>query len=376
MSSSRFTSISGLTSIRRMPRLGKIRLGIRVPTKKGDNEYPKEVEYFVVPEEVTEALEAQKAKALEAGDERYRDLDPAKPTWLPIFFTSDDRERVFPQRLQYYRASGLFCQGDGVTAMRVANRKDPVYGKEIPKDVEEGTFYERPCLFEDCPDYSCEKPRCKRIGRLYIGLHFYPSDGVFEIATSSWNSIVDLNSAIENVQEKTAGALRYLFDMETQEPLLVLRRVKTPVMHGGKTTTHYTLRLESSVSVPYLMGMLAERRKTGLLPPPSTHPEAHDDLPEDLYPAAVSQPAGKPKEKPAAAPKPKSKPKPKPAPTPAPQAQEDPGTGSEDPFITGEGDEGDGFGPPPESAPPADVEAAPAAAASAEEEGGNESEWF
>jgi hypothetical protein len=47
-----FTRIKDLSDKRRLPRLGKIRLGIKCKSVSTGNEYPKEVEYFVCPPEV------------------------------------------------------------------------------------------------------------------------------------------------------------------------------------------------------------------------------------------------------------------------------------------------------------------------------------
>ena len=66
----------------RIPRLGKIRLGIKVPGTK--SEYPKATDYFVCPEEV---------KAV------YGE----KPKRLNIAFHSEELEEVFPQ---YYKLYG------------------------------------------------------------------------------------------------------------------------------------------------------------------------------------------------------------------------------------------------------------------------------
>jgi len=48
----RVTRIEGLSDRRRLPRLGIIRLGIKAISEKTGNEYPKEVPYFVAPDEV------------------------------------------------------------------------------------------------------------------------------------------------------------------------------------------------------------------------------------------------------------------------------------------------------------------------------------
>jgi len=57
----KFTRIKGLSSIRRLPRLGKIRLGIKKVTAKG-KEYPSETDYFVCPAEVCRVLRTKSQK--------------------------------------------------------------------------------------------------------------------------------------------------------------------------------------------------------------------------------------------------------------------------------------------------------------------------
>ena len=97
----KFTRIQdGFSTNRRIPRLGKIRLGLKVQHPKTGKSYPKETPHFVVPKEVAEAF----------GDE---------PTELDIFLPSENEEAVFPQKLAYYGSSkGLICHGDGERAER------------------------------------------------------------------------------------------------------------------------------------------------------------------------------------------------------------------------------------------------------------------
>src|SRR6185436_1361870 len=97
-----FTRIKGENkpqNIIRLPRLGKIRLGIKKTTAAG-KEYPAEVDYFVVPNEI-------KAKF---GD---------KPKTLPVMIAVEDEEKSLRQ---YYACYGsnqkIKCQGDGELAAR------------------------------------------------------------------------------------------------------------------------------------------------------------------------------------------------------------------------------------------------------------------
>ncbi len=54
--------IKGISEIRRMPRLGKIRLGIKIEEPK-KNPYPRPTDYFVVPEIVKKYLDGEADQA-------------------------------------------------------------------------------------------------------------------------------------------------------------------------------------------------------------------------------------------------------------------------------------------------------------------------
>ncbi|MDZ4230392.1 MAG: hypothetical protein U1B77_01075, partial [Dehalococcoidales bacterium] len=91
--------IANLSNIIRMPRLGKIHLGIVVETP-GKRPRPKATDYFVCPTEVEEVL----------GE---------KPKELPIMFPTEDPEQFAQQWYRAYsRSQGLVCIGDGVTSKR------------------------------------------------------------------------------------------------------------------------------------------------------------------------------------------------------------------------------------------------------------------
>jgi hypothetical protein len=81
--------ISGLSDIRRLPRIAKIRLGIKVQGK--ESEYPQRVDWYVCPDNVKAAYGEQ-------------------PTTLPIMFPSSDPEVIAPQYYKCYRRTyGLVC---------------------------------------------------------------------------------------------------------------------------------------------------------------------------------------------------------------------------------------------------------------------------
>src|SRR5262245_55630661 len=100
--------IRGVSERRRIPRVGKIHLGIRVPNKNGRGGHPEAVDYFVVPEALRAVL----------GE---------KPTSLNITFHSDDPNDFARQNLLRYTNSGLTCRGDGYRANALVNM--PVYAQ-------------------------------------------------------------------------------------------------------------------------------------------------------------------------------------------------------------------------------------------------------
>src|SRR5512136_631184 len=94
-----FTRIKDLSDRRRLPRLDKIRLGVKLKSKRTGKEYPCETPYFVCPSEVQKVY----------GE---------KPTELDIMLPINDPEAVFPQRYIWYgSAKGAKCMGDGEKAI-------------------------------------------------------------------------------------------------------------------------------------------------------------------------------------------------------------------------------------------------------------------
>ena len=90
--------IKGLSDRRRVPRLGKIRLGV-MGQEPGKKAYPKATSYLVCPPEVEKVF----------GE---------KPTRLDIMFPADDAAVIFSQELKMYRTSGLYCAGNNERARR------------------------------------------------------------------------------------------------------------------------------------------------------------------------------------------------------------------------------------------------------------------
>lgn len=155
--------IKGLSDRRRLPRLGRIKLGVLEHTAAG-KPYPRACDYFVCPPEI-QAVHGE------------------RPRELPVMFPSDDPAVLFPQELKAYKRSGLFCAGDGETARRWGQGPD---GKT--------TLLERAC-----PCEMLERGECKPSATLNLLLPDVPGVGVWQITTASQRSIVELNTAFEQM---------------------------------------------------------------------------------------------------------------------------------------------------------------------------------
>ena len=194
--SQRVTQIKGLSDRRRLPRLGRIRLGLKAVTPQG-KEYPKEVSYFVCPDEVKKV---------------YGDM----PTELDVMIPLNDLNAVFPCAYKHYGSGrGLKCSGDGEIAHRV---------NEETKEMEQTA----------CPCKLLEDKKCKQTGTLMVMLPKVSVGGVYQISTSSINSIIDVNSGLDYV-----SALLGRFAMVP----LKLRRIKTETHHDDKKQNHYTMQI-------------------------------------------------------------------------------------------------------------------------------------
>lgn len=239
-----FTKIKGLSERRRLPRQGKIRLGIKVRNKAGRTDkcqheegelciycsHPKETDYFVVPQEVAEVY----------GDH---------PKELEIMLPVNDPEVVFPQKLAWYGSSkGPKCVGDGESAIRLND---------------EGEWEQREC---PCELYEKE---CMRRANLMVLLPKVSLSGVYQIDIGSYHSIVDINSGIDY----TTG----LIGRFSMVPM-ILKRVPRDTHANGQKQVHYTLTLTPDVT-PEMLVKLRENTQRVLMGPQYALP-----APEDVNP--------------------------------------------------------------------------------------------
>lgn len=272
--------IEGLSNRAKIPRLGKIHLGIKATTDKQGRpvEYPKAVDFFVCPDEVKEVY----------GDQ---------PKELDIMFPVEDPEIFAPQYLKAYSLSqGLICRGDG----RIAKRKiDISTGSIITSDTKSWEWHEVICDPQECEIYL--KKSCKQVMNLLFLLPKVPGLGAWQVDTSSYHSIVNINSMVK--------LLKGILGRCSMIPLTLVLAPQEVSPQGTTKKTVHVLDIKQNIK-------LADLAKHALLPPTQVLlPEVSDEeIPEDLYPTGVletteekQEPEKAPAKKPRSAPKKEAK---------------------------------------------------------------------
>lgn len=255
--------IKGFSDTVRIPRLGKIRLGFR--DSKNGREYPKAVDYFICPPEVHEVY----------GE---------KPRALDIMFPTERAEDFFPTWLKRYGTqAGLICKGDGEMATELA----PLARPEVYKDMEGHQWIERDCPYEECIFY--QQKHCREVGALKILLPKVRGTlGVYEIDTTSFNSVANVNNAI--------NLLRGMVGRISMIPLTleVKMEEKNPTVAGGKKIKSVVPILY--VKFPLTLGEVIEKaQKRQLVQTVQTlqiesSPAEDDEMPVELYPVLMNAP--------------------------------------------------------------------------------------
>lgn len=224
--------IRGLSEKRRLPRLGKVKLGVMVHPQ-GGKPYPRSTDYLVCPSVVEE-------------------IHGEQPKELPIMFPVDDPEKLFPQSLKMYRTAGLFCAGDGQVARRWTDKGEL---KEI-----------------SCPCPFLESGECGPTATLNFLLPDVPGIGVWQLVTSNQRSIVSINTALEQFSKLFGGLSGIPFTLKLEpEPI---QRFDEKAGRMVKQTLH-VLRLDSPLTIREIVDW---RQKAGkpveaLMPAPSLDEE-------------------------------------------------------------------------------------------------------
>lgn len=181
-------------------------------------------------------------------------------------FPPVDPDIFFQQWFKRYGSGTLLkCKGNGETA--VCALPEFAQGIEIIGKDEMGLTKVK-CLGTECV-YQKDKS-CHRLGTLQILLPELSGIGVWQISTGSWNSIVNLNSALD--------WLRGLCGRFAMLPV-TLCRVPTDIAYEGKKSKHYILQIDlENVNIAQLqqVALIApEKAAIGILPAPD---EDRDEL--------------------------------------------------------------------------------------------------
>lgn len=246
-----FTQVKDISGRRRMPRLGKIRLGAKA--KKGETEYPIELPFFLLPDEVAARYgmgDVALERAKELGVTRKDVLAFIENNGhrlaeeLPVMLPMDDQSVVFPQSYRLYGLSrGAKCIGNGENAVemeydetgRPTGRKET----ECPVRRKDDSDPEPPR-----PE-DCAKGKCSLKGFLMVMLPEVNPGGIYQITVGSFNSVVDVNSGIDYAKELIGRAARVP---------MKLRRIPTITHGSGRQETHYTLQLLLAIPENLLEG--------------------------------------------------------------------------------------------------------------------------
>jgi len=252
--------IEGVSDLVRIPRLGKIHLGIKVKARGTGAEYPKATDYFVAPDEV---------EAIYGG----------KPTELQIMFPVEEPELFAQQWLRAYsQTQGLVCIGTGLEAH---GKVDVATGAMADHETKQWEWRDLNCDPQECQKYQTK--RCRRVLNLQFLLPEVPGLGVYQIDTSSFYSIVNINSMIK--------MLKGMLGRCSLVPLtLVLGPIEVSPPGLTKKTVH-VMHIKKDIKLAELAHIAQLPLGKILIPEADT-----DEPPEDLFPDGLIE-SSKPREK-------------------------------------------------------------------------------
>ena len=245
--------IDKISDIRRFPRLGKIRLGIKKEGQKGP--YPSPTDYFVCPEEV-------------------KVVHGEHPKELPVMFPSDDLELIAPQYYKCYSYSqGLICRGNGKTCRR---KVDIDTGDFANRDTRQWDMADGNCNPDECPMLATKQ--CRKVMSLQFILPEVPGLGVYQLDTSSFYSIVNMNSQLAPdgfLRPFTRGRIAFI-------PLILSIGPQEVTPPGVGRKTVQILKLRADVKLADIIRISRQKPYQVLLP---TLEE--EEPPDDLFPGEI-----------------------------------------------------------------------------------------
>jgi hypothetical protein len=249
--------MDGVSEKRVIPRLGKVRLGIKVEGRTGST-HPKATDYLVVPDNVKTIFGEQ-------------------PKEIEIMFPMDDPEIISPQYFKCWSYSqGLICRGNGHQCDR---KVDVTTGDFANRDSKVTIMAKGICDPAECPKY--QDGSCKRQMTLLFLIPKAEGIGVYQLDTTSWYSIINVNSQIGEdppgfLRLFTGGRIAGIPLMLSLEP-----REVTPAGEGRKTI--HVLNLRSDAKIADIIRFSRKSLIQVLMPE-----TVEEECPEDLFPPALT----------------------------------------------------------------------------------------
>lgn len=238
--------IKGISEIVRLPRLGKIKMGIKEEGDDGST-YPLPTDHFVCPDEVKKVF----------GE---------KPKTLRIMFPTENSEQWASQYLRCYPGSrSMVCRGDGETAItRIEMRTSEIN----PRSTSVTRLKEISCNPDACSYHR--RGDCRQVMNLQFLLPDCPGFGVYQLDTSSFHSMSNVNAFLE--------LMRGTCQRVSMIPLS-LELVERKVQPEGWLKTVHVLRLTCPHSLAEIQRFAqVPPGRALILPPPESEP------PDDLFP--------------------------------------------------------------------------------------------
>ena len=250
----------GISEIVRLPCLGKIKLGTRA-ARNDESIYYLPAAHFVCPDEVKKVF----------GE---------KPKKLRIMFPTENSEQWASQYLRCYSATGdLICRGNGETALAKVEMRTGKIGSMGTTSK----LLEMPCNPDRCPCHR--QGYCRQVMNLQFLLPDCPGLGVYQLDTSSYQSMSNVNSFLELMR----GACQRVSMIP-----LSLELVEQKVQPERWLKRTYVLRLICPHSLAEIQRFVpVPPGRALILPSPDSEP------PDDLFPEeavrtseTVQEPAG------------------------------------------------------------------------------------
>ena len=192
--------IDGMDDDLRYQRIAKVRYGTKKTSERTGKEYPVFLDHFICDDP--------------AFNERMGDA----PKVIHIVFPWNTIELCFPHHRMWYATSGLKCKGNGKTAVQY---------------LDDGTTAECICEGKECPNSVSKPAKCKPTGYLRYFIPDVSMSGYYQTDTHSYNSIVNINSALVLAQRRFNGRLMgipFVLELHMQEVNAEGKKKEVPIM--------------------------------------------------------------------------------------------------------------------------------------------------